>query len=152
MPNLYETDFYAWTLEQAELLRHKEWSKIDLANLLEEIESLGKQQRQELINRLSVLLGHLLKWEYQPERRSRSLLATIRLQRRETMKLLVDNPSLKSYLPDALQSAYENGRDLAMGETNFPLKTFPSECNYSFEQIVDNEFYPGESSLNVEEF
>ncbi|MBD2602965.1 DUF29 domain-containing protein [Scytonema hofmannii FACHB-248] len=152
MPNLYETDFYAWTLEQAELLRHKNWSKIDLPNLLEEIESLGKQQRQELRNRLSVLLGHLLKWEYQPERRSRSWLATIRLQRRETMKLLVDNPSLKSYLPDALQSAYENGRDLAMGETNLSLKTFPSECNYSFEQIIDNEFYPGEPSLNVEEF
>jgi hypothetical protein len=152
MPNLYETDFYGWTQEQAELLRQKEWGKIDLPNLLEEIESLGKQQRQELRNRLSVLLGHLLKWQYQPERRSRSWLATIRLQRREIIKLLVDNPSLKSYLPDALQSAYENGRDLAMGETNLPLKTFPSQCNYSFEQIVDNEFYPGEPSFDIEEF
>jgi len=151
MPNLYETDFYGWTQEQAELLRQKQWSKIDLPNLLEEIESLGKQQRQELRNRLSVLLGHLLKWQYQPERRSRSWLATIRLQRRETIKLLVDNPSLKSYLPEALQSAYENGRDLGMGETNLPLKTFPAECNYSFEQIVDNEFYPGEPSFDIEE-
>lgn len=87
MSNLYETDFYGWTLQQAELLRHKEWSKIDLPNLLEEIESLGKQQRQELRNRLSVLLGYLLKWQYQPERRNRSWLATIRLQRRETLKL-----------------------------------------------------------------
>lgn len=151
MSNLYETDFYAWTQEQAELLRHKQWGKIDLPNLLEEIESLRKQQRQELRNRLSVLLGHLLKWQYQAERRTRSWLATIRLQRRETIKLLVDNFSLKSYLPEALQSAYENGKDLAMGETNLALKTFPSECAYSFEQIVDNEFYPGEPSFDIEE-
>lgn len=98
-----------------------------------------------------MLIGHLLKWQYQPQRRSRSWLATIRLQRRETIKLLVDNFSLKSYLPEALQSAYENGKDLAMGETNLTLKTFPSECGYSFEQIVDNEFYPGEASFDIEE-
>lgn len=75
---LYEADFYAWTQEQARLLRNQQWSQIDLPNLVEEIESLGKQQRQELRNRLSVLLGHLLKWEYQPQRRSRSWLATLR--------------------------------------------------------------------------
>ena len=71
MRSLYDKDFYAWTQEQAELLRHHNWSKLDLPNLIEEIESLGKQQRQELRNRLSVLIGHLLKWEYQPQRRSR---------------------------------------------------------------------------------
>ncbi|MFP4121985.1 DUF29 domain-containing protein [Coleofasciculus sp.] len=119
-PNLYETDFYAWTQEQASLLRQQHWSQLDLGNLIEEIESLGKQQRQELRNRLTVLIGHLLKWEYQPQRRSRSWLATIRVQRRDTVELLKDNPSLKPYLEDALVLAYENGRDLAMGETDLP--------------------------------
>jgi DNA-directed RNA polymerase delta subunit len=65
--NLYETDFYAWTHQQAILLRQHHWSQLDLSNLVEEIESLGKQQRQELRNRLSILIGHLLKWEYQPQ-------------------------------------------------------------------------------------
>lgn len=70
--NLSETDFHAWTQQQATLLRHQQWNQIDWPNLIEEIESLGQQQRQELRSRLSGLIGHLLKWEYQPHHRSRS--------------------------------------------------------------------------------
>lgn len=150
-PSLYETDFYAWTQEQASLLRKQCWSQLDLLNLIEEIESLGKQQRQELRNRLSVLIGHLLKWEYQSSNRSRSWLATIRVQRRDTLRLLKDNPSLKPYLEDALAEAYENGRDLAMGETDLPEQTFPVECPYSLTEILDDRFYPGEASELVRE-
>jgi hypothetical protein len=150
-PNLYETDFYAWTQEQVSLLRNHQWSQLDLQNLIEEIESLGKQQRQELRNRLSVLIGHLLKWEYQSSSRSRSWLATIRVQRRDTLRLLKDNPSLKPYLEDALPEAYENGRDLAMGETDLPEQTFPKKCSYSLMEILDNRFYPGEPSELVNE-
>jgi hypothetical protein len=149
--SLYETDFYAWTQEQASLLRKHQWSELDLLNLIEEIESLGKQQRQELRNRLSVLIGHLLKWEYQSSMPSRSWLATIRVQRRDTLRLLKDNPSLKSYLEDALAEAYENGRDLAMGETDLPEETFPKQCPYSLTEILDNSFYPGEASELVSE-
>jgi len=148
--NLYETDFYAWTQEQATLLRSKHWSHIDLPNLIEEIESLGKQQRQELRNRLSILIGHMLKWEYQPQNRSRSWLATLRIQRRDTLRLLKDNPSLKSYLDDALQESYENARDLAMGETELPEQTFPLSCTYKLTEILDDRFYPGESSESVD--
>jgi hypothetical protein len=122
-----------------------------LLNLIEEIESLGKQERQELRNRLSVLIGHLLKGEYQSSMRSRSWLATIRVQRRDTLRLLKDNPSLKPYLEEALPEAYENGRDLAMGETNLPEQTFPKMCPYSFNEILDNSFYPGEPSELVSE-
>jgi hypothetical protein len=150
-PNLYETDFYAWTQEQVSLLRKHQWSRLDLLNLIEEIESLGKQQRQELRNRLSVLIGHLLKWEYQSSMRSRSWLATIRVQRRDTLRLLKDNPSLKPYLEDALPEAYENGRDLAMGETNLAEQTFPQQCPYSLTEILDNSFYPGEPSELISE-
>lgn len=144
--NLYETDFYAWTQEQVALLRHHQWHQLDLENLIEEIESLGKQQRQELRNRLSILIGHLLKWEYQPQYRSRSWLSTIRVQRRDILRLLKDNPSLKSYQNEAILEAYENGKDLAMGETNLPIETFPKNCLYSLAEILDNQFYPGETS------
>ena len=151
MPSLYDKDFYAWTQEQAQLLRHHQWSQLDLPNLIEEIESLGKQQRQELRNRLSILIGHLLKWEYQPQRRSRSWLTTIRVQRRNTIRLLQDNPSLKPYIQEALHEAYQNGRDLAVGETDLPYKTFPQDCPYTFEEIMDDRFYPGEPSADLEE-
>ena len=143
MHSLYETDFYTWVQEQALLLRDRKWSQLDLPNLIEEIESLGKQQRQELRNRLSVLIGQLLKWEYQPQQRSGSWLSTIRVQRREILKLLSDNLSLKPYIEQALHEAYENGRDLASGETNLPRSTFPAECSYILEQILSDRFYPG---------
>ncbi len=145
MQSLYETDFYAWTQEQANLLLHHEWSHLDLSNLIEEIESLGKQQRAELRNRLSVLIGHLLKWEYQPERRSRSWLNTIRIQRIDTLELLEENPSLKPYLQEVLQKTYIKGIALAAGATNLPAKTFPQEnCPYTLEDILSDRFYPGE--------
>jgi hypothetical protein len=148
--NLYETDFYAWTREQTTLLRCQEWGRLDLPNLIEEIESLGKQQRQELRNCLSILIGHLLKWQYQPQQRSRSWLATLRVQRRSTARLLKDNPSLKPYLEEALQEAYENGRDLVMGETDLPEEMFPSSCLYTLTEILSDRFYPGDPSELVD--
>ena len=96
------------------------------------------------------MLGHLLKWQYQPQQRSRSWLSTIRVQRRDTQRLIQDNPSLKPYLQEAFQEAYENGRDLAVGETDLPLKTFPQNCLYSLEEILDCRFYPGEPSPEME--
>ena len=113
MQSLYEQDFYGWTKKQTQLLREQKWHHLDLNNLIEEIESLGRQERQQLRNRLSILMAHLLKWEYQPTKRSRSGLATIRVQRRDILRLLKDNPSLKPYLPEILPETYENGRDLA---------------------------------------
>lgn len=149
--SLYETDFYAWTQEQATLLRNEQWSQIDLQNLIEEIQSLGKQQRQELRNRLSVLIEHLLKWHYQSERRSRSWLATLRIQRLDIAELLEDNPSLKPYLEEALRKAYLKSVELAIGETDLPKRTFPVECPYSLVEIVDDDFYPGEPSKLIDE-
>ncbi|MCC5624332.1 DUF29 domain-containing protein [Nostoc sp. CHAB 5715] len=150
-PSLYETDFYAWTQEQVTLLRNEQWSQIDLQNLIEEIQSLGKQQRQELRNRLSVLIAHLLKWEYQSGRRSRSWLATLRIQRLDIAELLEDNPSLKPYLEEALRKAYLKGVELAVGETDLPKRTFPVESPYSLVEIVDYDFYPGEPSKLLDE-
>ena len=138
----YQADFQAWTKEQIRVLRNQEWHKLDLENLIEEIETLGRQQRQELRNRLAILMGHLLKWQYQPEQRSRSWLATIRVQRRDILRLIKENPSLKPYLEEAILEAYDNARDLAMGETDLPEETFPRECQYSLQAILNPDFYP----------
>jgi hypothetical protein len=122
---LYETDFYAWTIEQAKFLKDGVWDCLDISNLVEEIESLGKQQRQELRNRLGILLGQLLKWEFQPSHRSQSWLATSREQRRRIRDLLEESPSLKPYLPEVLEKAYQDGVDLAVRETSLNYKDFP---------------------------
>lgn len=131
-------------------LRNREWNHVDLPNLIEEIESLGKQQRQELRNRLSVLIGHLLKWQYQPQNRSRSWLATLRIQRLDITELLEDNPSLKPYIAEAIGRAYLRGVELAIQETDLPDYSFPAECPYSLAEILSHTFYPGESSDLVE--
>jgi Domain of unknown function DUF29 len=83
---LYDQDFYAWTQRQMQLLKAGCWNELDIENLIEELDSLGKQERQELRNRLEVLLGHLLKWRYQPELRCKSWRATIREQRRQIQR------------------------------------------------------------------
>jgi Domain of unknown function DUF29 len=108
---LYESDFLGWTQEQAKLLRLQQWDLVDIENIIEEVETLGRQERKEIRNRLGVLIGYLLKWQYQPERRGNSLLATIREQRREVNTLLQESPSLKPYPSEAIQSAYETGLD-----------------------------------------
>ncbi|GAP97814.1 DUF29 domain-containing protein [Leptolyngbya sp. NIES-2104] len=149
--NLYESDFYAWTQEQAKLLHDRRWNQIDLPNIIEEIESLGKQQRQELRNRLSVLIGHLLKWQYQPQQRSRSWLSTLRIQRLDINDLLEENPSLKPYIEEALRKAYLRGVELAIRETDLPNSMFPTDCPYSLEEIFSDRFYPGEPSELLED-
>lgn len=141
---LYETDFYAWTQEQAKFLRDGVWNSLDIPNLVEEIESLGRQDRRELKNRIRVLLGHLLKWEYQPDKRSRSWLNTIHEQRYQIQELIKESPSLKPYLLDAVSNVYEYALSLAIRETSLDEKRFPQECPYSLEQVLEKEFFPGE--------
>lgn len=142
MASLYNTDFYAWTQKQVAMLQRHAWEAVDVPNLIEEIESLGRQERRELRNRLGVLLGHLLKWQYQPQHRSNSWLATIREQRTQVALVLQDNPSLNPYLPDALAIAYQLGQDLAVRETGLDYSTFPSACPYTPEQALDPAFLP----------
>ncbi|MDZ8027768.1 MAG: DUF29 domain-containing protein [Nostoc sp. DedQUE11] len=123
--HLYETDFYAWTQEQVSLLKSQEWEQLDTLNLIEEIETFGRRERQELRNRLGVLLGHLLKWKFQPEKRSNSWLGTIREQRIQIKLLLQDSPSLKPYLNEVFLTVYELGLALAIRETELDENVFP---------------------------
>ncbi|NDJ19837.1 DUF29 domain-containing protein [Myxacorys almedinensis] len=138
---LYDQDFYAWTQHQIELLRSRRLAELDIENLVEEMESLGRQERQELRNRLGVLLGHLLKWHYQPEARSKSWAATIQEQRRRIQRHLKENPSLQTYLLEAIDIGYEDGLDLVNRETSLDSKQLPQACLFSeseiFEEPVD---------------
>jgi hypothetical protein len=141
---LYDQDFYAWTQEQAVLLRAKKWRELDYGNLAEELEALGKRDRRELEHRLEVLLMHLLKWRYQPERRerSRSWRSTIREQRRRLTRLLQDSPSLRSEASALLDDGYPYARGKALDETRLPPETLPSTCPWTAVQVLDDEFWP----------
>ena len=136
---LYESDFYGWTELQANVLANRQVEALDWQNLREEIISLGKQEYRELVSRLTVLVGHLLKWEYQPDKRSRSWFLTIREQRRAIRRHLQGNPSL-SRIPTALSDAFEAGVDLALRDTDLPIRTFPSHCLFTFEDIMADHF------------
>lgn len=138
---LYEADFHAWTLEQAALLKARQLHHLDIESLTEEIESLGRAERRELRNRLVVLMGHLLKWQFQPDRRSNSWQATITGQRREILELLSEQPSLKSNLDAAFVGSWKAGVDLAVEETDLPYSHFPDTCPYTFEQVLNGEFW-----------
>ncbi|MDG2989636.1 DUF29 domain-containing protein [Candidatus Synechococcus calcipolaris G9] len=135
--SLYDRDFYAWTQAQTEALRSGKLDQLDIVNLSEEIEFLGKQQRQELRNRLGVLLGHLLKWHFQPRFRSKSWIYTIREQRREICRHLKENPSLKPYLREAIALGYENGLDMVGRETPLDPDQLPQSCPFSEFQIFE---------------
>jgi hypothetical protein len=138
--NLYESDFYAWTNEQAKLLELRKLDRLDFENLIEEITSLGKQQQQELRNRLGLIIGHLLKWQYQPEKRTRSWQVTIQLQRQEVQDLLEDNPSLKSYLDKALSQSFRLGLAQVLSETPIKKQVLPDLCPYNLAELLDPNF------------
>jgi hypothetical protein len=144
MSDLYERDFHAWANEQAALLRAGNLSAADTAHIAEEIESMGRSEKRELVSRLTGLFLHLLKWQFQPERRGNSWRLSIANARDELAEHLDDNPSLKDELPKAMETAYRRGRRNAAAETDMPESTFPAECPWSFEAATSDDFWPGD--------
>ncbi len=138
----YDTDFYGWTQEQAELLRAGRLDEIDIEHLLEEVESMGKSEESELESRLEVLFMHLLKWIYEPQLRGKSWVNTIKEQRRKVPRRLQKNPGLKSKLEVITKEAYEDARQSAADETGLPEQTFPKECPWTLEEALNPEFWP----------
>ena len=117
----YEKDFYAWAIHNAKLLREGKLSEVDIENIAEEIESMGKRERRELINRFAILIAHLLKWEYQPARRSKSW---------------------EHEIEEQLAHSYKKALLISEKETGFELKTFPKSCPFSLKQILNQKFFP----------
>ena len=140
--SLYESDFYAWANQQAALLRAGRLAEAEIENIAEEIESMGRSEKRELVSRLTILLQHLLKWQFQPGRRSVSWRLSIENTRLQLEDHLKDNPSLKSQLDEVMRSAYRRALNDAVSETGFARTTFPADCPYTYEQAMHTDFWP----------
>jgi hypothetical protein len=146
MPNnistLYETDFNLWTEQTINQLKNGQIQDLDLENLIEEIESMGRSDKREIYNRLKVLLMHLLKWKYQPQKRSNSRELTIDEQRDQITLIIKDSPSLKPYFKENLAECYQDSIRKVTKETGLEKKVFPLECPFTQEQILDPDYFP----------
>ncbi len=140
--DLYSRDYYAWTQEQVALLREGALQDLDRANLIEEIEDLGRSARKELRSYLEGLVLHLLKWYYQPDYQSRSWRDSIVENRARIPDGLEESPSLRPKLPTLLQECYPHARRKAARQTHLPLATFPETCPWNVEQVLADDFWP----------
>jgi uncharacterized protein DUF29 len=142
-PEVYEHDYYSWALEQARALKARRLERLDWENLAEEVEDLARSERRELESRLEVLLQHLLKWQFQPKRRSRSWTATIAVQRFKIRRRLEQNPGLRPAIPEILADAYTAARiDLINGVLQGARLRPLESCPWTFEQVMDEQFRP----------
>lgn len=140
--SLYDLDFAEWTQITAKLLRQRKFDEIDIENIAEEIESLGKRDRRELSSRLKVLLMHLLKWSCQPEKYTNSWRSTVKEQRRQIKAIFKDSPSLKRYMAEEFSDCYQDARDMAADETGLDIVVFPVDCEWTIEQVLDSNYLP----------
>jgi hypothetical protein len=138
----YEEDHYGWLQAMIALLKERRMDELDIDHIVEDLEDMARSDVRELISRLAVLIAHLLKWQYQPERRGHSWLGTIHEQRRSLDDLLEENTSLKGKTRASLPRSYR--RALAQVERETGLTRFPGECPYTFDQCMDESFFPGD--------
>jgi hypothetical protein len=132
----YNRDFYSWLMEQAQLVRDGRWDELDRDNLAEEIESLGREQFDKLESALRVLMLHMLKWDHQPEKRTRSWALSIREQRIRVKNVIDDNPGLKPRIDEAMARAYLQARLAAARETGLAESRFPEPCPYEWNDLM----------------
>ncbi|MBU2720822.1 DUF29 domain-containing protein [Acidithiobacillus ferridurans] len=140
--NLYDQDFYVWTMEQADLLRRRKPDWMDWNNVAEELESMGKRDRREIISRLEKLLVRIAKWQWQPEKRSQSWSQTIKEQRKQIALILKDSPSLDNFLRYSLPETWTSATDEAAEETGLPLSTFPDTCPWNINAQILADWWP----------
>ncbi len=138
----YEADFYGWANEQAAFLREGRLNEADIENIAEEIESMGRSEKRELVSRPAALLTHLLKWRFQPGGRGSSWRASVKIQRRALDRHLDDNPSLRPLVPASLADAYRDAVIVAGDETKLDDAAFPTASAWSFDEIVNPDFWP----------
>ncbi|PZN80198.1 MAG: DUF29 domain-containing protein [Candidatus Methylumidiphilus alinenensis] len=142
--SIYETDHSAWALKQVALLRSGHTSALDFEHIAEELEDIMGNNRREMHRRFRVLIGHLLKWQFQPGHRSTSWRSTIRNQRNDIEDMIAESPSLKRLVSEKIASAYPKAVALASDETGLPKTVFPSVCPYTELELLNDEFWPGD--------
>lgn len=138
----YEDDVYLWAFQQADLLRLGRFGEADIPNIVEELESMGKRDRFKLEAAYRLIISHLLKWQFQPERRSRSWRVTITRERINARRFEKSSPSLKADAWEIVQDIYADAVSEAVADTELPRTTFPASCPFSLQQLRDDEFYP----------
>ncbi len=136
----YQADRYGWAVQQAALLREGRLSEVEVDHVAEQIAELGMSEYDKLESALRILLLHMLKWDIQPERRSRSWSLTIQEQRRRLDRQLARNPSLRPRQAEALDAAWGDARLAAARETDLPLAVFPEALTYSWQDITARRF------------
>jgi hypothetical protein len=139
---LYDRDFFEWTQRTAALMRAGRWEDLDVENIAEELESLGKRDRREVVSRLEVLIIRMLKWATQPENQCRSWKTTINTQRDDLEDVLNDSPSLRAQLDELLKRAYPRAVEKAVEELRLLTNTFPPECPYTRDEILSKTYWP----------
>jgi len=139
---LYEVDYLRWVETTLDRLRSRDYDNVDWDNLLDEIEEMGKRDRRSIDSNLIVILLHLLKWQFQPDRRTGSWKGSITEHRWRVLRLLKDSPSLKPYIETVLDECYQMSRTKAHQQTSLPLEMFPAVCPYNTEEILDYDFLP----------
>ncbi|NEP17726.1 MAG: DUF29 domain-containing protein [Leptolyngbya sp. SIO4C1] len=139
---VYLADFNQWIHLTAQLLRERRWQELDIEHLVEEIEDLGKSERRAIASQLTRLLLHLLKWQYQPQRRSDSWLDSITDARTQIALTIQDSPSLKHYPAETLASSYQRGRRQAATQTGLAIDLFPETCPYDLSDILNEAWLP----------
>jgi len=142
LKEIYDRDFHQWLKITANLLKEKKFTELDLANLIIEIEAMGKNNQRELASRLIILIMHLLKWKYQPQKQSTSWLKTINEQRLQLELLLEQNPSFKNQIPEISDKCYSKARKMASQETKLNLSSFPTDNPFILTEILDSDFFP----------
>ena len=144
--SLYEADYLKWIETTVEKLRSRDFSDVDWENLIEEIESMGRTERKSFKSNLIVVLIHLLKWQFQPELRSRSWKSSIVEHRRRICDDIEDSPSLKLYLQEVFDKCYSDAVKIASIETGLPLEVFPQLSPYTSVEILDSNFLPDDNA------
>ncbi|WP_019508454.1 DUF29 domain-containing protein [Pleurocapsa sp. PCC 7319] len=142
LSQLYNRDYYLWLKETTQLLKTKNFSQLDIENLIEELETLGRSERNKIISSLRLIYQHLLKWQYQPEKRSKSWTNTIDRERDNICDYIEDMPSLKKMLDDSeiIAKGYSRGRRDAIKETG--ITNLPTDCPFTMQQVLDSNYLP----------
>ena len=135
MTALYESDETAWLEQTAELLHGGQLEDLDAANLAEYLTDLARRDRREVFSRLVVLLTHLLKWEFQPDGRCGSWMASLLEQQRELRQLL-ESGTLHNHAAAVLPEAYADARKQAAAEAGLVRSTFPDEFPWDLESAL----------------
>ena len=140
--NLYDRDYYLWLEHTARLIEEGKFSEVDTANLIEEIKDLGRSEKRAVKSNLVILLLHLLKYKYQPDKRTNSWRASIREHRRRLRDDFQVSPSLKRYFEEVFHECYQDGREQAADETGLPLDTFPTESPFTSSEVLNPDYLP----------